>query len=131
MARLIKHGDSHRDPPGITNKTHPGILLAGEEILAEPVKIEKAVLTTEMITVKDLSEKIGKPAAEIIKKLFILGIMATINQEIDYDTCSLIAADYGIELELMPTQLDKRLDQRCHLADALSRRESAPHLFAA
>lgn len=32
--------------------------------------------------------------------LFILGIMATINQEIDYDTCSLIAADYGIELEL-------------------------------
>ncbi len=38
--------------------------------------------------------------AEIIKKLFILGIMATINQEIDYDTCSLIAADYGIELEL-------------------------------
>ena len=66
----------------------------------EPIKIEKAVLTTEMITVKDLSEKIGKPAAEIIKKLFILGIMATINQEIDYDTCSLIAADYGIELEL-------------------------------
>ena len=66
----------------------------------EPVKIDKAVLTTETITVKDLSEKIGKPAAEIIKKLFILGIMATINQEIDYDTCSLIAADYGIELEL-------------------------------
>ena len=57
-------------------------------------------MTTETITVKDLSEKIGKPAAEIIKKLFILGIMATINQEIDYDTCSLIAADYGIELEL-------------------------------
>ena len=66
----------------------------------EPVKIDKAVLTTEIITVKDLSEKIGKPVAEIIKKLFILGIMATINQEIDYDTCSLIAADYGIELEL-------------------------------
>ena len=58
------------------------------------------MLTTETITVKDLSEKIGKPVAEIIKKLFILGIMATINQEIDYDTCSLIAADYGIELEL-------------------------------
>ena len=57
-------------------------------------------MTTETITVKDLSEKIGKPAAEIIKKLFILGIMATINQEIDYDTCSIIAADYGIELEL-------------------------------
>ena len=65
----------------------------------EPVKIEKAVITSETITVKELSEKIGKPAAEIIKKLFILGIMATINQEIDFDTCSLIASDYGIGLE--------------------------------
>lgn len=65
----------------------------------EPVVIEKAVITTEMISVKDLSEKIGKPAAEIIKKLFMLGIMATINQEIDFDTCELIASDYGIELE--------------------------------
>ena len=65
----------------------------------EPVVIEKIVLTTEMVTVKELSEKIGKPAAEIIKKLFILGIMATINQEIDFDTCSLIAGEYGIEVE--------------------------------
>ncbi len=63
------------------------------------MKIEKAVITSETTTVKDLSEKIGKPAAEIIKKLFVLGIMATINQEIDFDTCSLIASDYGIELE--------------------------------
>ena len=65
----------------------------------EPVKIEKAVITSETITVKELSEKIGKPVAEIIKKLFILGIMATINQEIDFDTCSLIASDYDIERE--------------------------------
>ena len=65
----------------------------------EPVVIEKAVITTEMITVKDLSEKIGKPAAEIIKKLFMLGVMATINQDLDFDTCELIASDYGIELE--------------------------------
>ena len=70
----------------------------------EPVVIEKAVITTEMITVKDLSEKIGKPAAEIIKKLFMLGMMATINQEIDFDTCELIAADYGIEVEFKPTK---------------------------
>ena len=65
----------------------------------EPVVIEKAVITTEMITVKDLSEKIGKPVTEIIKKLFLLDILATINQEIDFDTCQLIAAEYGIELE--------------------------------
>ncbi len=61
-------------------------------------------MTSETITVKELSEKIGKPAAEIIKKLFVLGTLATINQEVDYDTCSLIASDYGIELELQLTK---------------------------
>ncbi|HWS29144.1 MAG TPA: translation initiation factor IF-2 [Clostridia bacterium] len=70
----------------------------------EPVVIEKAVMTTETITVKDLSEKIGKPAAEIIKKLFKMGIMATINQELNYDTCALVAADYNIELEYQLTK---------------------------
>ena len=66
----------------------------------EPVKIEKAVMTSELITVKDLSEKIGKSVNEIIKKLLMLGIMATINNELDYDTAQLICSDYGIELEL-------------------------------
>ena len=57
------------------------------------------MITGDAITVKELSEKIGKPAAEIIKKLFLLGIMATINQDIDFDTCELIASDYNITLE--------------------------------
>jgi len=65
----------------------------------EPIKIEKAVITSEMVTVKDLAEKIGKPAAEIIKKLLVLGILATINQEIDFDTATLVASEFGVELE--------------------------------
>ncbi len=65
----------------------------------EPIKIEHAVIPTEKVTVKELSEIIGKPAAEIIKKLFLLGVMATINQELDFDTCELIASDYNITLE--------------------------------
>ncbi|MEG1560746.1 MAG: translation initiation factor IF-2, partial [Clostridia bacterium] len=66
----------------------------------EPIRIERAILTTETVTVKELSEKIGKPAAEIIKKLFVLGKIVTINQDIDFDTCALIASDFDIELEL-------------------------------
>lgn len=66
----------------------------------EPIKIEHAVMTTELISIKDLSEKLGKPASAIIKKLFLLGIMATINNEIDYDTAALVATDFGIDLEL-------------------------------
>nr|WP_122011589.1 translation initiation factor IF-2 [Maliibacterium massiliense] len=66
----------------------------------EPIKIDKAVIATEMISVKDLSEKLGKPAGEIIKRLFMLGIMATINNEIDFDTAQLVASEFDIELEL-------------------------------
>lgn len=65
----------------------------------EPIVIERAVITTETITVRDFSEKIGKPAAEILKKLFMMGIVANINQDIDFETCELIALDYDIELE--------------------------------
>ena len=70
----------------------------------EPVKIEKAVMTTELITVKDLSEKIGKSVNEIIKKLLMLNVIATINNELDYDTAQLICSDYGIDLEYKPTE---------------------------
>ncbi len=65
----------------------------------EPLKIEKAVMTAETITVRDLSERIGKPAGEIIKKLMMLGIIATINNELDYETAGLVCAEYDIELE--------------------------------
>lgn len=63
------------------------------------VNIEKAVMTTETITVRDLSAKIGKQANEILKKLFLIGVMATINSELDFDTASLAATELGVELE--------------------------------
>ena len=48
------------------------------------------------------AKKIGKTSAEIIKKLFLLGNMATINSEIDFDTASLVCADFDITLEKKP-----------------------------
>ena len=65
----------------------------------EPIKIENAVITGDMVAIKTLAEKIGKPAAEIIKKLFMLGNICNINSEIDFDTAALIADDYGVTLE--------------------------------
>ncbi|MBP5307808.1 MAG: translation initiation factor IF-2 [Clostridia bacterium] len=67
---------------------------------AQTVKIEKAVITSEMIPIKTLSEKIGVSAVEITKKLFKEGIIKTINDTIDYDTAAYISADIGVELEL-------------------------------
>lgn len=50
----------------------------------------------ESITVKDLATELKKTSGEIIKKLFGFGIMATINNEIDFDTAFLIAQEFGI-----------------------------------
>ena len=50
----------------------------------------------ETITVKDLAAEMKKTTAEVIKKLLGFGVMATINQEIDFDTAFLIAQEFGI-----------------------------------
>lgn len=63
-------------------------------------KIEKKVITEveipEAITVSDFAAKIGKTGAEIVKKLMALGVMATMNQAIDFEAAQLIGEDFGI-----------------------------------
>lgn len=71
--------------------------------------ITHAILTAKEITVKDFSEKIGKPVTEIVKKLMMLGIMASINSNIDYETAELIASDFGVTLEL---KIDKSYEEK-------------------
>lgn len=56
----------------------------------------KEITIPENITVKDLAQEMKKTTAEVIKKLFALGIMATINNTIDFDTAYLVASEYGI-----------------------------------
>ena len=67
---------------------------------AQVTVITHAVMTSKEFTVKEFSEKIGKPVNEIVKKLMLLGIMATINSNIDFETAELVASDFGITLEL-------------------------------
>lgn len=76
--------------------------------------IKKAIITTEKITVKEFSEKIGKTVSEIVKKLMMLGIMSNINSYIDFDTAQLIADEFHIELEqkLEKTAEDIMIDAR-------------------
>lgn len=68
----------------------------------QTIKIERAVVTTDEIPLKVLSEKLGITAGEITKRLFKENIMKTVNESIDYDTAALIAAGLGIELEYKP-----------------------------
>ncbi|ASS88490.1 translation initiation factor IF-2 [Geobacillus lituanicus] len=69
----------------------------------QPAKKEKELpkkITFEgSLTVAELAKKLGREPSEIIKKLFMLGVMATINQDLDKDAIELICSDYGVEVE--------------------------------
>ncbi|WP_423801699.1 translation initiation factor IF-2 [Neobacillus sp. SAB-20_R2A] len=54
---------------------------------------------SESLTVAELAKKLHREPSELIKKLFLLGIMATINQDLDKDAIELIAGEYGVEVE--------------------------------
>ncbi|MEK4148340.1 translation initiation factor IF-2 [Robertmurraya sp. FSL W8-0741] len=54
---------------------------------------------SESLTVAELAKKLHREPSEIIKKLFLLGVMATINQDLDKDAIELIASEYGVEVE--------------------------------
>ena len=58
----------------------------------------KAILVPHQFTVKDLAELLGISSVEIIKELMKSGIMAPINQVIDFDTASIVASDLGFEI---------------------------------
>ncbi|MCX6127162.1 MAG: translation initiation factor IF-2 [Proteobacteria bacterium] len=51
------------------------------------------------ITVNELSHQLSIKAGDVIKKLMTMGVMATMNQELDIDTATLIASEYGFELK--------------------------------
>ena len=101
--------DTMRGGKKRTTKKQP----SAQQMMA-PIKIEKAFMTAETITVKDLTERIGKPAGEILKKLLMLGIMSNINSELDFDTASLVCSEFGVELEM---KLDKTAEDALSEAD--------------
>ena len=80
-----------------------------QEIAA--IKIDHAVVTTQEIPLKVLSEKLGISAVEISKRLFKEGIMKSINDSIDYDNAALLAADMGIDLEYKPEKTAEEILQ--------------------
>ena len=61
----------------------------------------------DSITVKDLAAEMKKTTADVIKKLLGYGIMATINQEVDFDTAFLVAGEFGITAKKKETVTDE------------------------
>jgi translation initiation factor IF-2 len=65
-----------------------------------PKAIKRRIKVPEFVTVVELAKAMGTKAAELIKTLLGMGHMANINQSIDFETASVLADDFGYELEL-------------------------------
>lgn len=65
-----------------------------------PKAIKRRIKVQDFVTVVDLAKAMGTKAAELMKRLINLGVMANINQPIDFESASVVADDLGFELEL-------------------------------
>lgn len=94
---------------------HGGQHAAMQEALSKKKNYPTSIELPETIIVKDFAERLGREVSEVIKKLLMGGIMATINQEIDYDTASLIADEFGVAVTKEappedPTEIEEIID---------------------
>lgn len=110
-AQKPRHNNNHR--PGSNNKPGTGGPNRNKKGKGKgnpkPAPVEQAPVVKETpskityeegITVGELAEKLNKDASEIVKHLFMVGIMANINQGLNQDAIELICDEYGVEAEL-------------------------------
>ena len=98
------------------NKKHKKSRIKGDSTITTLENRPKEIKIKDKIVVQELADKLGISGTELIKKLISSGFMTTINQEIDFDTASIMASDYGVEsildenkdlLELVDEEDDK------------------------
>lgn len=88
-------------------KTKPKPAVRPEEKPATP----RVIALEGPISVKDLAEKMAIKGTELLKKLISLGIMATINQEIDLETAAVVAEEFGVQIEEKPQVIEEPEDE--------------------
>lgn len=102
-------------------KGAPNMKNRREKEKPQPKKEIKAKVITEIevpetITVGEFASRMGKTSAEVVKKLMMLGVMATQNQAIDFETAQLIGDDFGITVkqEIVLTKEDMLMIETEH-----------------
>lgn len=98
----------------------------GQAAKASAPKITHAVVTTEEVAIKVLSEKIGVPVTEIIKQLFKEGVMKTINDTVDFDYAEYIAGLYDVTLELKAEKTAEEIIYDANADDGLENNVKRP-----
>ncbi len=97
--KLKQKSQQYRKQQGMRSKRKESEAERLKRIEAERAKKTLVITVPEEITVGDLAAMLKRTAAEVIKKLFSLGMMATVNQVIDYDTAEIVATELGAKVK--------------------------------
>lgn len=109
-AKGKKKGEKYRAPEG--KKTE----------ITVPKAIKRIIKISETITVGELAKRMGTKANDLIRALMKMGLMATINHPLDVDTATLLATEFGYEIENVALDLDEILEAAPDAEGTLVRR---------
>lgn len=101
-----EHKPNHRD--GGRPGRHPNQHAARSRHMPEktPPPRPKSIKLSGPVSVKELAGSLGREVAEVIKKLMQLGTMATINQQVDLETATIVAEEFGVTVQTPPPEED-------------------------
>lgn len=106
-ARKLEKGiDTEKIPVRRAERKEAVVRMKKTEITT-PKAIKRRLKIGEAIRVGDLAKKIGVKSNEVIRKLISLGMMVTINQSIDFDVASLVAGEFGYQIEQVGLEYDE------------------------
>ncbi len=110
--KLKQKSQQYRKQQGMRSKKKETEAERMKRIEAERAKKTLVITVPEEITVGDLAALLKRTAAEVIKKLFALGMMATVNEVIDFDTAEIVATELGakVKKEVVVTIEDRIID---------------------
>lgn len=80
--------------------------------ITTPKAIKRIIKVSDFISVGELAKRMGIKASEVIRKLIALGTMATVNQSLDADTATLVASEFGYEVENVALEMDLILEEK-------------------
>ena len=101
-SRPMRSADHMRPTKHLKSKTGAPVRNEQHITVVRPTMVQIA----ESINVQEFAKMIKREVAEVIKSLFLLGEMVTINQDIDFDTATLVGNEFGVDVQPLPPEED-------------------------
>ena len=101
-SRPMRSADHMRPTKHMKSKTGEPVRNEQHASIVRPTMVQIA----ESINVQEFAKQIKREVAEVIKCLFLLGEMVTINQDIDFDTATLVGNEFGVDVQPLPPEED-------------------------